>query len=137
MQRPHLALLAALACFSAGACVAPTAPPGVIVATDPPGARILIDGRDSGWVTPMGLHLDDDERMRIDIDLPGYQPASVIVEPGGQRFYLILWREAYKYHNTWRFPLWLNFDDAIAPIKLSRSLQPSRIFVPLRLATNP
>ena len=131
---PSPPLFAALLLSLLGACVAPAGAPGVVIASDPPGARILIDGRDSGWVTPMAMHLPDDERARIDLALPGYRPATVVVEPGGQQFYLILWSESYKHWDTWNFPLWLGFDDFLAPIKLTGGLQPVRIFVPMRLA---
>jgi len=112
-------------------CVAPDTPPGVMVASEPPGARILVNGQDSGWVTPAHLGLEP-ERQRLDLVLDGYRPATVLVQPGGQRYYLVHWNEAYLNYDTWRFPLWLNFDDGLAPLKLSRGLQPARIFVPLR-----
>lgn len=127
-------IAAVLLALSSSACVAPMRPHGVVVASDPPGARILVDGVDSGWVTPMALSLPRDERARIDLVLDGYRPATVAVAPGGQAYFLILWRESYKDWDAWRFPLWLNYEDVMAPIKLSRGLQPSRIFVPLRLA---
>jgi PEGA domain len=133
MPRP-LRFAAALLALCPWACVAPDRPHGVVVASEPPGARILVDGVDSGWVTPMAMSLPRDERARIDLFLDGYRPATVAVAPDGQKYYLILWRESYKDWDTWRFPLWLNYEDVLAPIKLSRGLQPSRIFVPLRLA---
>lgn len=133
MTRLLPSLLAALALL-ASSCIAPDRPPGLVLASEPPGARILVDGQDSGWVTPMAMKLDRGDRSRIDLVLEGYRPATVVVEPGGQAWYLILWRESYKDWDTWRFPLWLNYRDFLAPIKLSKSLQPSRIFVPLRLA---
>ena len=108
MPRPHR-IAAALLALCAVACVAPDRPHGVVVASEPPGAR-------------------------IDLVLDGYRPATLAVAPGGQKYYLILWRESYKDWDCWRFPLWLNYEDVIAPIKLSRGLQPSRIFVPMRLA---
>lgn len=133
MAFPRIFAAALCACLGAS-CVAPDRPHGVVFATEPPGARILVDGVDSGWVTPMAMHLPRDESARIDLVLDGYRPATVAVAPGGQKYYLILWRESYKDWDTWRFPLWLNYEDVMAPIKLSRGLQPSRIFVPLRLS---
>jgi hypothetical protein len=126
-------LIALAAAALAAACVAPVAPPGVLVASEPAGARVYVDGRDSGWVTPAYLDLEN-VRQKIDIVLEGYNPASVFVEPGGERYYLILWNEGFLYHNTWHFPLWLNAEDGLAPIKMTRHLHPSRIFVPLRVA---
>ena len=57
-----------------------------------------------------------------------------LVAPGGERYYLVLWREAYIHYNTWRFPLWLNYEDGLGPVKMNRGLHPSRIFIPLRVA---
>lgn len=134
LPRRLTAPLLALALLLLGAaCVAPARPLGLVVASDPPGARILVDGRDSGWVTPVHLGLPR-KRQRIDLLLDGYQPATVVVAPGGKLYFLILWKEAYLSYQTWRFPLWLNFEDGLAPIKLSRSLHPARVFVPMRLA---
>jgi hypothetical protein len=120
-----------LACL-AGACVSNVAPKGVLVASEPPGARVFIDGRDSGWVTPAYLDLEP-ERQRIDVVLQGYDPATVVVAPSGERYYLVLWQEAFAYHNTWRCPLWLNYEDGLGPVKMSKRLEPSRIFIPLRV----
>jgi hypothetical protein len=132
---PRLApTVLALCSLAASACIAPDRPPGLVLASEPPGARILVDGNDSGWVTPMALHLDRGDRTRVDLVLEGYRPATMVVEPGGQAWYVILWRESYKDWDTWRFPIWLNYEDFLAPVKVTRSLQPSRIFVPLRLA---
>jgi hypothetical protein len=33
-------------------------PPGTAFASEPPGARVEIDGQDSGWVTPCMIALD-------------------------------------------------------------------------------
>ncbi len=133
MSLPRTPAGLALALLAA-ACVAPAAPLGVLVASDPPGARILIDGHDSGWVTPAYLDLPDD-RQRVDLNLDGYQPASLMVEPGGDPYYLIVHSEAYLGPSVWHFWLWLNYEDGLAPIKLTSGLQPARIFIPLRLAT--
>jgi hypothetical protein len=126
-------LVASLCAWLGCACVASVAPPGVLVASDPPGARVYVDGRDSGWVTPAYLDLGH-ERQRIDLALDGYDGATVVVAPGGERYYLVLWQEAYAYHNTWRCPLWLNWEDGLGPVKMNKRLHPSRIFVPLRVA---
>ena len=52
------------------------AEPYVKIASDPPGARILIDERDSGFVTPAVMHLDVEDDHRVDLMLPGYAPAT-------------------------------------------------------------
>ena len=132
---PRLApTVLALWSLAASGCIMPDRPPGLVLASEPPGARILVDGRDSGWVTPMALRLDRGESVRVDLVLEGYRPATMAVEPGGQVWYMILWRESYKDWDTWRFSLWLGYEDLLAPIKITKSLQPGRIYVPLRLA---
>lgn len=127
-------ILALALCLGSTACVANERPYGVVLASDPPGARILVDGKDTGFLTPTHLGLPR-KRQRLDLELDGYQPASLLLAPGGKAYYLILWKEAYVTPRTWRFPLWLNHDDGLSPIRLAKGLQPRRIFVPLRLAT--
>ena len=101
-------------------------------ASDPPGARVWVDGEDSGFVTPCNMGLSREDHQ-IDLLLPGYQAASIKIGPRGERW-LIHWSEAYISWNTWRFPLFLNYEDGLAPIKLSRGHSPQRIHVPLNLA---
>jgi hypothetical protein len=126
---------AVLALMLSTGCVELGRAPGVLVASSPPGARIVVDGKDSGFVTPAHLGLSRDDH-RLDIVLPGYQTASVRVDPT-RRWGLIYWREAYVNSNTWRFPLWLNARDGFAPVKIDRDFEPGRIHVPLLLAAEP
>ena len=131
MTSRHLlrALALALLLLGASACVAFQAHPGVSLSTNPPGARVLLDGKDTGYITPCHLGIPR-ERQRIDMQLDGFVPASVLVEPGGD-FVLIYWREASLTETTFRFPLWLNMEDFIRPMKVQRGLEPRRIHVPL------
>lgn len=120
--------LCALAC---GACVELQRVPGVMFATTPPGARIVVDGLDSGFVTPCHIDLTR-ERHEVDMVLEGYKPVSVSIESGGQTT-LVFWDEAWVYPNTWRFPLWLNARDGFLPVKIERSYSPARVWAPLKL----
>lgn len=115
-----------------GSCVAVRRVPGVIVASDPPGARIVVDGKDTGYVTPFHLGLDRDPHT-LTVELDGYAPSVHRINTVSART-LIFYDEAYIWSNTWRFPLWLNVQDGLAPIKIERGYRPSRIFVRLRLA---
>jgi hypothetical protein len=117
------------------ACVSIERQPGVLIASDPPGARLLVDGRDSGFVTPCNVALAR-ERQRVDLELEGFEPVSLVVDERGG-YYLIHWREALVSNQTWRFPLWLNYRDGFFPVKLVRGYAPARIFVPLDLAREP
>ena len=123
--------LAALAC-SLAACANFRRERGVSFATDPPGARVILDGKDSGFVTPCLLFVSRDER-KVDVQLvrPGYETAH-------RRLYeqdtvtTVLWKEMQVHYNTWRFPLWLNFEDFFIPLKVDDEPYPARIFVRLR-----
>lgn len=119
---------------SAASCVSLEKPPGVVIASNPPGARVLVDGEDTGFVTPCNLGLPHDAAA-IDLVLPGYQVAQVRVEPSSQT-YILPWRDGMAGYNTWHFWLWLNAVDFIAPVKYVKRLSPGRIYVPLRLAAN-
>jgi len=101
-----------------------------IFATDPPGARVIIDGEDSGFVTPCAIDLPSDPHV-IDFTLPGYASARRTTYPETQR-YAILYREWISNTDTWRFPLWLNVEDLFVPIKTISTQSPQRIFVRLR-----
>lgn len=113
------------------ACVEFRRTPGVMLATSPPGARVVIDGADSGFVTPCHVDLVR-EPHEIDFVLDGYKPSTVRVDAGGE-MWLIHWDEAWISEDTWRFPLWLNARDGVFPIKVDNSYDPARIFVRMRL----
>ena len=103
----------------------------LVLATDPPGARVRIDGRDSGWVTPCVLRLEQGESYRIEFSYPGYRTASRALVPESDTWTL-LWAEMYTHEGTWRFPLWLGIEDFLIPIKYERGQSPSRVFVRMK-----
>jgi hypothetical protein len=105
--------------------------PGVLFSSAPSGARIVVDGVDSGFVTPRHLDLSR-ERHDVDLVLEGYTPTSVRIDAGGE-IWLIHWDEAWVNAQTWRFPLWLNARDGLFPIKVENSYGPSRIHARLKL----
>lgn len=102
----------------------------VTFASDPPGARILIDGQDTGFVTPCCMALERNDDTRLDIKLPGYVTATRFLTPDHQ-VYTMLWREMIVSRRTFRFPLWLNVRDFFVPIKYDKTMAPGRIFVRL------
>jgi hypothetical protein len=112
-------------------CVEIRPTPGVLFAADPAGARVVSEGKDSGFVTPGHIALER-ERHDVDLVLDGYHPSSIRIEEGGQ-VWLILWDEAWVNEQTWRFPLWLNARDGIFPVKVDRGYSPERVHVSLRL----
>lgn len=103
----------------------------LVLTSDPPGARVSVDDRDSGWVTPCTLDLDEGDDYKIDFEYPGYQTATRYLTDGAETW-VILWREMYTHEGTWRFPLWLGLEDFLLPIKRVRAQYPSRIFVRLK-----
>ena len=102
----------------------------VTLASDPPGARVLIAGRDCGFVTPCVLELDPSEPATIALELGGYELATRVLVPDTQR-YAMLWRDMHIRNEVWNFPLWLNMRDTFVPVKINRRLSPARIFVRL------
>jgi hypothetical protein len=124
----------ALACFSIAlalsGCILLPSPGNVTFASDPPGARVLIDGKDTGFVTPCALALERNDDTRLDIELPGYVTATRYLTPDHQ-CYVILWREMYVDQRTFHFPLWLNVRDFFVPIKYDKTMAPGRIYVRL------
>ena len=130
-RRTPLAALLLLALAGTG-CRITHRVPGVVIATDPPGARVVVDGRDSGFVTPCNLGLEQEDAA-IDLILPGYQVARVEVRPD-ERSYSMRWIDMYSDYHTWCFPLWLNAKDFAFPFKHEEWLSPARIHVPMRLS---
>jgi PEGA domain len=115
------------------------APPGCAVfdqstqislASDPPGARILVNASDSGFVTPCVLALDASENARIDLEYPGYVTATRVLTPDHQ-VYAVLWRDMYTRSEVWHFPLWLNARDFFVPVSYDSTLSPARLYVRL------
>lgn len=130
--RTRLLPLLALACalLPLGAC---HSTPKVTLSSDPPGAQVLIDNRDSGFVTPCVLTLTN-RTHRVDMVLPGYSTATRYLSRDVQRE-IILWNDMLAYFNTWHFPLFLNYRDFFIPIEKKVGPVPSRIFVRMRRPT--
>jgi hypothetical protein len=127
LWRPLAILSTALAL---SACQLLPTTSNVTFASDPPGARVLIDGRDTGFVTPCGLALERNDDTRLDIELPGYVTATRFLTPDHQ-VYVMLWREMFVAARTFHFPLWLNVRDFCVPIKYDKTMAPGRIYVRL------
>ena len=129
MRSPQkVAVLAA--CLLAG-CVNVT-PPGILVASSPPGARILVDGKDSGFITPCNLAVSDQDHW-IELMLDGYATTALRIEENTRRE-VVPWSEGIVRPPSWPFPLFLPARDLFTPFRTNDSPLPSRIFVELRLA---
>jgi hypothetical protein len=102
----------------------------VTLASDPPGARVLIDKHDSGFVTPCVLELDPNDATRMELVLPGYETARRMLLPDIDA-QVVLWRDMYLRGGIPRAPFWLNTRDVFEPFKIDKRLSPSRVFVRL------
>ncbi len=123
----HPALLALLALLPL-ACR--TAEP-VHFSSSPPGAVVVIDGQESGFVTPCLIDLPDGPPRTIEFRLPGYQTVKREVRYDSRKE-LVFWREASGNLDTWNFPLWLNAEDFFIPRKNLSGESPQRLHVRLR-----
>jgi hypothetical protein len=123
----HWPILWTLLLVLASGC---TSSRGSVFATDPPGARVIINGQDSGFVTPCNIALSGDTH-EIDFALPGYATANRTMRPVKQR-YSVLYREWISHYNTWKFLFWLSIEDVFVPIKTISKKSPQRLFVRLR-----
>lgn len=115
-------------------CSSMSGPRHVSFASDPPGARIVVDGKDSGFVTPCHIALPVGATQEVDLLLPGHKKETRVLVPA-QQTNAVFWREAYIREQVWRFPLWLALPDFVAPLKAKRVLLPSRVFVRMERET--
>jgi len=131
MPRALPALLLATL-LALGACRGPRP---VHFASDPPGASVWIDGKDSGFVTPCRLELANRSSRKVELSLPGYQTSTRYLGLA-KRGDLVYWRDAAVSYNTWDFPLWLGARDFFVPYKRRGGESPGRLFVRLRRASD-
>ena len=117
------ALLLALA-----ACRTPTP---VHFSSSPPGAAVLVDGQDTGFVTPCLLDLEDGPTRQVEFQLPGYRSETRTLTYA-ERSELVFWRESTISYKTWNFPLWLGSEDFFLPRKNLSGESPARVYVRLR-----
>lgn len=129
-------LSASCAAFALSGCTMFTTPSGVSFASDPTGARVIVDKKDSGFVTPCKLDLGSGSDVRIDLQFPGYTTATRYLTPD-RHVYAILWSDMYASVGVWHFPLWLNLKDFFTPVKIDSTLSPGRVYVRLERASDP
>ncbi|MFT5198906.1 MAG: hypothetical protein ACI87O_001566 [Planctomycetota bacterium] len=117
-----LALLLTVSCSST---------PPVHFASSPAGARILIDGQDSGFVTPTALDIRKKDHLRVEFVLPGFKTAVRDLR-SGKRVNYVFYGDWVAHYNTWRFPLWLNVGDFFQQRSVLKGELPSRLFEQLQ-----
>lgn len=101
--------------------------------SEPPGARVIVDKKDTGFVTPCRISLASRDDHKVELDLPGYAPARLSLDPEIDHE-VTLWKDMSLDLGSWRFPLWLNLKDSV-PVKFEANLKPGRVFVRLQRAT--
>jgi len=128
--------LLVLACALAGAgCLRLT--PDTFVMSDPTGARVAVDGRDSGWVTPCQIDLERDVPHTIAVSLPGYAVREFVIVPE-RHMSMVTWPlGANGMSSTARFPFLLPFVDLFFPLREKEFLAPGRLWVRLRPVAEP
>ncbi len=131
MRRPRLAacLLAALS-----GCLSET-PPGAFFATTPPGARVRVDGRDTGFVTPCEIDLAGEGRVRVDLELQGYAPARVVLAERSDTT-VVGWSHGVAAPiGGLHFAPFLGAPDLFLPFRPDHGHHPQRVHVRLRPAS--
>ena len=121
----------ALLCAS---CLSNTASPGVFLATDPPGARVYVDGADSGFATPCSISLNKTVEHEVAFLLDGYEIARRELYPS-THWTVVPWSDGELDVGIWRFPLFLTLEGLLFPFGEDDNLVPSRVYVPLEIAT--
>jgi hypothetical protein len=135
--RPHgrLRALALMAAAALASCSSTGRP--VQITSDPAGAIVLINGRETGFSTPVTLDLSGSFQgptVRVGIQLDGYETVTrVLVE--GSREELVYWDDSTVFYLTGRFPLWLNGSDLLFPKTTVTGATPPRLFARLRRTT--
>jgi len=122
---PELCALTGL--LLASACLSRT-PPGVFLASQPPGARIVVNERDSGFVTPCLIALDREERHRVRLELAGHEPREVVLVPGKRVLFIPYYHAVSEGQH---FPLFARTEDLFFPLRTDKNLQPGRIHLRL------
>lgn len=129
-QRRLPALLGLASAWLFTSCVSWTTPPHTAISSTPPGARVVIDGTNSGHLTPCLVKLDNGRDHRVRLELEGYQIEEVLLRENGD-LYLIPWEEGVDGPYGWSFPLFLDATDLFAPVRIDDGLSPDRIHLEL------
>ena len=128
MRGPRFLLIALAALASS--CATWVTPPGTHFTSEPPGARVMVDGRDSGYVTPCMVNLAD-RGTRVRMELDGYETAEFLLRSEGDVF-VIPWYNGDNQTLGYRFPLYHDANDLFFPFKVDNSLSPARLHIELQ-----
>lgn len=130
----HALRLLVLAAMALGTGCRNVSPAGVHFSSEPPGATILVDGQDSGWVTPCEVDLDVEREHEVDLALEGFATRRFLLVPDEQRSF-VSWNQGVNGLRTrQRAPFLIPAVDLVLPFREVRALAPGRIFVRLHPA---
>jgi hypothetical protein len=122
--------LALLLGASTSSCVTHRDTVAIHFSTDPPGADLYVDGVPSGFSTPCMVALKK-ERQVVTLVKPGYQiPVRLLFPDPVNDSWLM--QEASVGPHAFKFPILIDLDDFLEPIRPMRELIPGRIFVRLK-----
>jgi hypothetical protein len=125
------ALLALHALLPLAGCLS-VSPPATHFSSEPPGARVLVDGHDSGWVTPCLVALDTRAAHTVTLALEGHASRTLVLEPARRLGAVDYGQGVNGVKSTIRFPILLPAGDLFFPFRAARALSPGRVFVRLR-----
>src|SRR5262245_57451271 len=114
LSRHALALLAVATALAGCLNVSPA---GTAFASDPPGARVQVDGKDSGWVTPCLIALNVAKEHHVTISLAGYELRDVVLEPDTRRSIVSWYQGLNGMRSTTRFPMLLPTRDLLQQMR--------------------
>src|SRR5262245_607284 len=136
LRAPLPSLALALSLAGAASCVN-VSPPGTAISSEPSGARVNVDGRDTGWVTPCLIALDEEQTHVVQVALEGYAPREFVLTPD-HRLLIVSWDHAVTgTKSTLHFPTRLPIYDFLFPFREYETLAPGRVFLRLRPESAP
>ncbi len=126
------ALAAVLLCLAAPACVTSTGDSRVFLTSDPPGADVAVDGKDTGLTTPATLDLGETipGNHELTFSKEGYERETRSVLHH-KILYTSAWKDAVVGVETPPFPLWFTFGNFFAPIGVHWQFEPHELHVKL------
>ncbi|HED66401.1 MAG TPA: PEGA domain-containing protein [Planctomycetes bacterium] len=127
MHRAHT--IALLGFLLLSACRS-TTPAGAVLATDPPGATVILGGKRTDAVTPCQIKLSAGKRYRVRLELPGYAPREILLVPNS-RTRTVTWSEGAIADSGDDWALGLGAEDLFLPFERNRAHSPNRIFLRL------
>lgn len=114
------------------ACISNSRPAGTLFSSQPPGARLVVDGRDAGMVTPCYVDLADGDRHRISLELTGYEPALLKLGPDKRTWWITWAKGNAAWGGGFLFPLFLPAGDLFFPYRSDKGPRPERVHIHLQ-----